>query len=474
MAPRKRRRQIRSQTQKTKASYATITDLPNEIITIVLKQLAEPDLYSLSFLCRRLHILALPLFLKKRKLYTSDSAVTVSDSHSYADFKAVRLALFVHTLIYLDLLLYTSNPEHTRHLERLMCRMSNVLDVNFYLCSDGSERLLNPLPILLKALENKSCHTMSVTMRGLTDAFISRQKTKLSPITTLTRCRMVGGGHALLRSPWLKWTAESLNGSPVTHLEFKDCTDELANALPLFSLPCLLWLSVEGRHLPTSVFAAFLSRHPTILGLKVLSLQQDVRIKLKLFPSLISLHCNAVTLAHLLAKSGTFPTLKDIFVSDLMTYDTTFITKILRFIRRTRVSFLCTPLTLSGSQNTWLQSFRQPSRRRALATVQLPLISTIHTDLEDIRGFMANLPLWSFIFPNLTTLSMYSPTFRGQSRDDTFAVMEDVFEKCPQIQVVGIDGTGGTLEDWRCGKESPLNFWPPFSDRSLGWALRFE
>jgi hypothetical protein len=310
---------------------------------------------------------------------------------------------------------------------------------------------------------------MSVTMRGPVDTFISRQRPKLYLLSSLTRYRMAGS-HALLQSPWLKCTVESFNGSPITHLEFEHCTEELVNALPLFSLPRLSRLSVEDCHLPMSVLAAFLSRHPKIVTLKVSSLQQDIRIKANIFPSVRSLHCDALTLSHLLAKRAAFPCLHDIYVSDLMTYDTTFITKIFKYIRRTRVSYLCTPLKLSASQKMWLQFFRQPARRRELAAVQLPSITTISSHQDDVGGLMVDLPLWFLIFPNVHKLRIDSSSSE-QSRSDKLTLMEDIIEKYPQIHVVVIDGIGGTLEDWRCGKEQ--SFESPRSDRSLTWSLKF-
>jgi hypothetical protein len=284
---------------------------------------------------------------------------------------------------------------------------------------------------------------------------------------------MDGNGHALLQSPLLKWAAESLNGSPITHLEFERCTEELANALPLFSLPRLSWLSVKGCYLPVSVLAAFLSRHPTILTLSVSSLQQDVRLKPKLFPSLTSLHCDALTLSHLLAQSRAFPCLRRIHVFDLMTYDTKFITKIFKFIGRTRVSYLSTHLRLSASHTTWLQSLRQSSRRRALATVQLPFITTIGCYHRDVHELMVDLPLWFLIFPNLNTVWIHSSSSASlhQSRDNKLALVENLIENYPQIQDVVINGIGGALEDWRCGKER--TFVSPSIDRNLGWSLQW-
>jgi len=82
---------------------------------------------------------------------------------------------------------------------------------------------------------------------------------------------------------------------------------------------------------------------------------------------------------------------------------------------------------------------------------------------------MVDLPLWSPIFPNLNMVEMRSRFSRP--REEKLALMVDLFEKYPQIEVVVIDGIGGTLDDWLRGEERFLG--SPRSDRSLNWSLKF-
>jgi hypothetical protein len=104
-----------------------------------------------------------------------------------------------------------------------------------------------------------------------------------------------------------------------------------------------------------------------------------------------------------------------------------------------------------------------------LAKVQLTSITTISSRQYDVHDLRVYLPLWSSIFPNLNKLKIHSTPFR-RSRDVLLALIEDLIEKCPQIQVVVINRIGGTLEDWRCGKERFIG--SPPRDQGVGWSLK--
>jgi hypothetical protein len=67
---------------------------------------------------------------------------------------------------------------------------------------------------------------------------------------------------------------------------------------------------------------------------------------------------------------------------------------------------------------------------------------------RNVHELLINLPLWFLIYPNSHKLRIDS-SYSDQSRGDILALTEDIIEKYPQIQVVVIDGIGGTLQDWR-------------------------
>ena len=450
---------------QTKPSYATIIDLPNEILIMISEDLTEFDLYNLALLCRRLHLVALSLYFEKRSLFIYRNGGEISIDHNTLDMAAVRLALFVHSLSSLYCQVSASNKRQTCHLQRLILRMSVVSTIHIEFSASGPDQsFTNPLPILLKALENKKCRSLSVS--GVThDTFTHRPNTRLPPIVTLTGFEIA---HPVLLLPqWLDWTAKSLQSSHLTRLEVTNCTVELANALPSFTLPHLLLLYLACGNLPVSALASFLSRHPTIRTLKILSLQLDGPITTQLFPSLTSLHGDTIGLTHLLAKPMSCPNLKIIQVLDLMDHDSATIVEFLTNVAQTPASYLSTHLVVSDHLELWLRSFHL-SRRENMAGIDLTRIKGIQLVCAcGIPDLTVHLPLWLFLFPELNKLDLEASLVEAARMEEKLAFIEHLSAECPQIRIVTCNGFGGTLEELRSGKQdyilSPMEYnqWPP-------------
>ena len=450
--------------KNAKPSYATIIDLPNEILAMILEQLTESDLYNLALLCRRLHLVALSLYFRKRRVYIYSDGAEIFSFHNTLDMAAVRLALFIRSLGSLDCKVSTHNKQQTCHLQRLILRMSVVSTVHIILSAHGPDRSpTNPLPTLLKALENKKCESLSVS--GVAhNTFAERPNAAPPPFVTLTSFNVAH--PALLLPRWLEWTAKSLQSSPLTCLEVTNCTVELANALLSFTLPHLSQLHLSCRNLLVSVLAPFLSRHPTIQTLKILSLRQDVPITTQLFPSLSSFHGDTISLTPLLAKPMSFPHLKTIQVFDLMSHNSASIAKFLQNVTQTPASYFSTRFVVSDGLRPWLHSFRY-SCRKNLAGIDLTQITAIQLLCTcGIPSLMVDLPLWLSLFPELNMLDLESWFVYAARLEDKLALVEHLSVECPQIQIVTYSGVGGTLEDWRSGEQhyfdSPMEYsrWP--------------
>ena len=426
---------------------------------MVLKPLTVSDLYNLALLCRRLHVVALSLYFKKREVYMCSDAVDISPIHDALDMAAVGLALFIRRLNHLECVVSVNNTLQTRRLNRLILRMSAVSTVHFRLFGYGLDLFrTNPLSTLLKALENKKCRSLSVS-GDIRNTFTKRPNATVPPIVTLTSFKITN--PVLLRPRWLKWTVESLQCSPLTCLDVTGCTVDLANALPSFTLPHLSQLRLECVNLPVSVLDPFLSRHPTIRTLKILSLQQDAPIKTKLFPSLTLLHGETVSLTHLLAKPMSFPRLKSIHVSDLMYHNSASIAKFLENVTRTPASYLATHFVVPDDRylRPWLRSFRR-LRRRNSAPINLAQITAIQLSYTCKHpNLRVDLPLWLSLFPELNTLDLDPATFRRTRDEEKLAIVEHLSIECPQLQIVTYNGIGGTLEDWRSEKQRHIT--PP-------------
>ena len=445
---------------QTKPSYATIIDLPNEILIMIFEDLTESDLYNLALLCRRLHPVALSLYFEKREVFIYSNGGDLSIRHNTLDMAAVRLALFVHSLSSLYCRVSANNKRKTCHLQRLILRMSEVSTVHIDFTGPGPDRsFTNPLPILLKALENKNCRSLSVS--GVPHVtFTHRPNARLPPIVTLTSCQIA---HPVLLLPrWLDWTAKSLQSSPLTCLEITNCTVELANALPSFTLPHLSQLYLACDNLPVSVLASFLSRHPTIQTLKIMSLELDGPITTQLFPSLTSLHGDTIGVTHLLAEPMSCPHLKIIQVLDLMDHDSASIVEFLTNVARTPTSYLSIHLVVSLDLKLWLRSFRL-SPRGNLAGIDLTRITGIQLVCAyKISDLTVHLPLWVSLFPELHALDLETWFVQEPRMEEKLALIEHLCAECPQIRTVTFNGDGGTLEEWRSGKlryiRSPVQY----------------
>ena len=472
MPPKKRRRtrkSSRKNAKKAKPNYATITDLPNEILVMVLEQLTESDLYNLALLCRRLHVVALSLYFKKRKVDTSGDTSRISHLQNTRDVAAIRLALFIRRLSYLECKVPVNDKQQTHRLQCLILRMSEVSAVHFKLVlpTSDSGRSDESLPTLLKALKDKKCQSLSVS-GDFRNAFTKRSNARVPPIVTLTSFKVTN--PVLLWPRWLTWTAKSLQCSPLTCLDVTNCMAELAKALPSLTLPHLSELRLASMNLPVSILAPFLSRHPTIRTLKILSLNQDVPIKTQLFPSLTSLHGEFTEdLTYLLAKPMSFPCLKTIHVNDLMCQTPASVAEFFKNVTRTPTSYLSTSLVepVDPHLRPWLRSFHR-FRRKTSARFDLTQITAIQLSCtRRLPDLSVDLPLWLSLFPELNMLDLQARNFRGTRNEEILAFMEHLRVEYPQIQIVKYNGAGGTLEDWRSEKQFQFaepsmdsNWWP--------------
>jgi hypothetical protein len=81
----------------------------------------------------------------------------------------------------------------------------------------------------------------------------------------------------------------------------------------------------------------------------------------------------------------------------------------------------------------------------------------------DSLHFMDDFPPWLSLFPNLNTLDIVPRCLT--SDEYKLAIVEKIIAQYPHIQVMTCDGTGGTIEDWRSGKQHYL---PSISD-DMNW-----
>ncbi|KAJ7678487.1 hypothetical protein B0H17DRAFT_105286 [Mycena rosella] len=188
--------------------------LPNEILIDILELLdpADPGVFALSTLCKRLHYLALPIYLAGHGI--SDTAELafqdlVLGSTQLDVLAALQTSLFIHSLKHIScsFSLNSARREYTprdmdhffRHMSRLSAFLSNLQrveevtlnlkDVNFWTISENPEILETWSPIvstLLDCVLEKGCKALNVE-GGMFIVHPSQFQPKLGPRTVVKR-----------------------------------------------------------------------------------------------------------------------------------------------------------------------------------------------------------------------------------------------------------------------------------------------
>ena len=95
---RQRRRKVGPLGQ-TSSAYATITDLPNELVEKIVEDLDDNgSICRLSLTCKRFHIQVLPVFFSRNKLENLQNGFVYCPHPVPELLEAIRIALFVRNL----------------------------------------------------------------------------------------------------------------------------------------------------------------------------------------------------------------------------------------------------------------------------------------------------------------------------------------------------------------------------------------
>jgi len=212
----------------------SLLSLPTELIEMVLDKLDDEGLYSLALLNKRLHFLALPIFISRQPgIFNRGSGMMFLNPSSPNLLRAARVALYIQELNYVSVVFEEPWPilPILKGLERLISRMRHVREVSFRLRPSlrfgfGHAPHLKPLAkglaTLMKTLNGKGC--MSVDLRELSlipqrTAFGSR-----SEITPLTTLQSFGIYRSNICHPSVqKWAVRSINMSTTGRMLLHHC-----------------------------------------------------------------------------------------------------------------------------------------------------------------------------------------------------------------------------------------------------------
>ncbi|KAJ7640803.1 hypothetical protein DFH06DRAFT_622844 [Mycena polygramma] len=345
------------------SSRPSLLSLPNEILLVVFSHLKDPyPLYPLSTLCRRLHFLALPIYLSRTGVCQCDSASTSSCNISIgADetptLAALQTSLFLGAVQNLTCTIsipWSQNRDLTR-LHRLCSAVLNSIDSTtlrfgppphedyFDLQVTYYDRVVQ----VLNAVLEKSCTTLTVdNVLGDSTPAVSRisrraarGSSKASAMNGFTSSNSLSSAASrqktlstfrlhseILFSPHcVPWTIDALNSFPITCLSLdvpNVHTDVLDALFAVTEIPTLCDLSILNCRIKPSRMHLFLSRHPSITRLHLGSVfvpSLDERLPPDHLPQLRELAAPGAQVSYLLQAMDHTDSLRSLRVLTHMT-----------------------------------------------------------------------------------------------------------------------------------------------------------
>ncbi|KAJ7832780.1 hypothetical protein B0H14DRAFT_2802551 [Mycena olivaceomarginata] len=264
-------------------------ELPTEVLLLVFDPL-DYELFSLAILCRRLHFLALPIFLERHSI--PDPCDT---THLHLGWmpssdvivRALTVALFIPSIKHLSCVLLDSTYAYPRvvnirRLTRLVRRLETVqtLSLNFLPSYYPVERFPQPrysehrlwqstysaLRDLLDVVGSRPCTSLTIVgcpVRGIFPGTPPSPPPSIHSVTTLSLDVCAGA------APYRAWIYAALKCSPVSSLKLANLGDGAGLDFPL----TLTSLSIDGTDSSRSDVLNYLARHPL---LKTVTLALDL------------------------------------------------------------------------------------------------------------------------------------------------------------------------------------------------------
>jgi hypothetical protein len=297
-----------------------IPSLPTELLLAILQFLDEPDLLTLAFLCRRLHYLALPMYLTRNDIRNSENLSSQTlYLHSWQTLSTLPVlsrALFVTSLKRLSCCLFCtiSTPVHrwpntqetsrnTRGLARLLEKVSHVEEIWFDISHiTRDDEWCESFMGFLDVMADKRCTSLTVLNSCFTPeprkrhlavsilpsrpSFLSRLLRRVKGSKPLTIANGRGAYNSvappwprplatlatfsissslLIHNPFLEWALSTLDlcSKSITALHLKHLHLPRNTPILRVTLSAISDLTVSSLHYFDDLLG-FISRHGTI------------------------------------------------------------------------------------------------------------------------------------------------------------------------------------------------------------------
>ena len=461
----------------------TLLSLPTELIEMVVQEMEDDDVYSLSLLSRRLHFVALPIFISRQPGLLGFGNLQLSKTPLKL-LRAARVALFIQHFDHVTVNLMAMEPvlPMLKSLGRLFSRIEYVGSISLQSLNFGgtldTKQVVKGLVPFMEGLREKSCTT--VLMSGITIPSERKggRRIEISPLTTLTTFDL---HYSMLANPSIRnWIIRTINMSPITTLSlnrvaFSADKSSFGKDLSLLTLPFLTELSIIIRDtLQFDDLSAFLCHHR---GISNLTFKCDIIINATTptlpndaLPLLDTLHATPRYIQHFLRPCGSLPNLRHVDI------DPDFPPRMFGLIEpppierladvedtlaclapRDGITSLGFFLPLDGAANTWLERGCHPRQGKRM-DVERSLVHIKTFQLRTALGFLVNaetmslIPKWLSLFPGLQHADFNNMLgLRSFAEDELF--LRAVAEACPGIQTLQLGLFGQSAADLRQGTE---------------------
>jgi hypothetical protein len=438
----RRRRNQNKRSNKSLKTYATITDLPNEILLMILHDLQPDDLCHLAVLCRRLHTMALPIYFSKLSYITTGWQV-IFESCDIRALRGLRLALFINKIDVLRCTLSDLTLEGMKGLRGLVLKMSIVskvqLNANVGLsCQPTIPRLeAAAVNYFLLALAEKSCHNLSIVGGG-NRLVLNDRNVEVVFLRTLREVTIKGAPFLFL-SRFRSWTIGSLNFSQIHSLTLSDVPKAFPKILPALKLKHLETFTISSQNISFTLLANFLSRHRKIHTLTIdeeVCLDRDP-LPPRVLSALTTFRGHAHTLLHLCSEPSNSPLRVVHLLDDLLGEPSSFRHQLFSYLAPTKVhhlSFRFIKIVPPQTHRLLRSSFKVAEcSMNHLKSIE---VHSSALDHDSIRGISD----WLRLFPALGSVIFTSWAMFTQTPEQKESFIKDISVACPKLQTVKLTG----------------------------------
>jgi hypothetical protein len=441
---------------------------------MVIENLADADVFSLSLLSRRLHYLALPVYLIRCNVpdpfsISLPGGMVFLRAHNFNALPALQTALFIPSISSMTCTFrHRDYITDIRRLASWISRVSHVTEARFNLPFNSDKDILTDgvtlwaIEHLLAALVEKSC--LKLSFKGFSGANLCSSRSlrraqgiefrdvpgtpspllSRNPISSLQELRI--HSPVVLFPVFKKWTINSINSSSIVTLIFS-CfelpTEEWASILPHLTLHALRELTISVSTMDFHDFAAFFTRHPLIVTLDLtcgsINSAADHRLRDFVNPNLTTLDTTPEYASVLLNSPITFPNISTITIEPYNQehgLDFGALDKSLATLAQ-RKDNLALTLNILGKARSleWISRTEALRVERLLHCVkELSLARLPHLGLQMTQADILLLPPWLALFPALREVHLsFLPNLDVSVRQDFFRSMIVV---CPGVEVI--------------------------------------